>query len=209
MNAHHDSSQIVYKFFFTSDLGAKLLQLVGYDTPYFIISLESLSQDYDTLSVSYLDATYTQCHKLSIIQWCTFIGSLCQYLVRSSSCLSLITLWIHEKYLPSGILENCITILRECVLAPWCFHYSKLHAPVYGDPIDTSRYLRYISTTPLEPIPVPPPSPCGYDPCVSIASPSTVVIRNLPLPPRPHHHCDTKALISAVIHPSCQTSISS
>ena len=132
-----------------------------------VTSLHDLRTSHYKSHASLVDITYISKLGISGMQWCISVGMLCQSLTQSSSCLRLVNIWCHDKYLPSGILESCVMILEQYMAAPWIIRYIKLLAPEFGDTIDTSRYLCYISTT-LQPIEFQPPWACYvYDHCIS------------------------------------------
>ena len=132
--------------------------------------------------MSFLDITYTQYHQITVIQWSRSVGLVCQSLIKSSTCLRLITLWLHEKHIPPGILENCFGILQDYVMLPWQLYYEKYHSPIFGDPIDTSCYLFYVSPSALSPTPISQYLPYGYDKCVSYKSLDDIAITCFSIP---------------------------
>ena len=113
-------------------------------------------EEYDESDASFLDITYIQYHNITVIQWCKLVEILCKLFIQLASCLSLITPWLHQKYLPPSILEICLGILKDHATSPWQLHYYEFYSPAFGDHMATSCYLIYISLSPLSTTHLPP-----------------------------------------------------
>ena len=204
-SAHPSISQWTYKLFFTTNLGQLLFDFFEYDITPSVASIKSLIENHHKNNVSYVDITFIPRHGMTIMKWCQSVVFVCQSLMEHSTCLQLFSMWVHERFLPEGILEFCIAIMQEFITPPWYLHYILLHAPQFGDPIDTDRYLFYISPASLPTIFFPSLSHFGYDSCLPYASMAHIVVTNLIIPPQPSQPVLDKVLIVAAVHPSSQT----
>ena len=165
-NAHPATSQWGHNCIFTTDFGKVIFELLEYDIVPSLNSIQSLIQDQGKQNVSHLDITFVPHHDTAIMHWCKSVGQLCQSLTQGSSCLQLVTIWVHDRGLPQGILATCTAIIEYYVTHPWYLHSVLLHAPRFGDPIDTYRYSFYISSSSIPTTFTPPLAYYGYDNCI-------------------------------------------
>ena len=101
---------------------------------------------------------------------CQSVGVLYQSVIKHSTCLQLFSMKVHARFLPAGTLKVFISIIQEFITPPWFLYYILLHAPKFGDPIDTDRNLFYISPSSLPTTFSPSLFHVGHDSCFTYES---------------------------------------
>jgi hypothetical protein len=142
------SSRWNYNFLFSSDNAQQFFHQLYNSHVSSIVNLSTLANEWDFSNVSVIDVTYIQRTTCDIMTWCKVLSKFFKNTLQSHNCLRLIVLWIHERYFPPPIKDQCIATLKNILPISWVLDCTLCHAPKYGDTINTCRFVIHISTVP-------------------------------------------------------------
>lgn len=199
------SSRWNYRFLFSSATTQRTFHLLYSSQISSIVDLATLVDDQDFSNVTVFDVTYVQNCSFDIMTWYKVLGNLFQHTFKTRNCLRLIMLWIHERYFPPPIKEQCIAVLQEFLPTSWILDCKYCHASRYGDTIDTCRYVIHISNIPHTlNLNRSTSHSMGYGKHIYDHNEKMASIQNLALHAYDHtSHCSCTARVVAVVH--CST----